>query len=85
MTLTRAITPMPGFVKAALDERKLTAAYEARPPFQRNDYLSWILRARKDETRHKRLAQMLEELEDGDVYMKTTWKPSAVSAGRLGG
>lgn len=77
MTLTRAVTPMPAFVKAALAERSLTAAYEARPPFQRNDYLSWIVRARKDETRHKRLAQMLDELEDGDVYMKMRWSPSA--------
>jgi uncharacterized protein YdeI (YjbR/CyaY-like superfamily) len=77
MPLTRAITPMPPFVKAALAERNLTAAYEARPPFQRNDYLSWIVRARKDETRHKRLTQMLDELEDGDVYMKMRWNPSA--------
>ena len=76
MTLIRATTPMPDFVKAALDERNLTAAYETRPPFQRNDYLAWIVRARKDETRHKRLAQMLDELEDGDVYMKMMWKPA---------
>ena len=75
--LTRAVTPMPAFVKVALVERNLTAAYEARPPFQRNDYLSWIVRARKDETRRKRLAQMLDELEDGDVYMKMRWNPSA--------
>ena len=76
MTLIRAITPMPGFVKAALEERSLMAAYEARPPFQRNDYLAWIVRARKDETRHQRLTQMLDELEDGDVYMKMMWKPT---------
>ena len=80
MTLTRAVTPMPDFVKAALDERSLNAAYEARPPVQRNEYLTWILRARKDETRRKRLAQMLDELEDGDVYMKMTWKPAAAAA-----
>ncbi len=80
MTLTRAVTPMPDFVKVALNERSLNAAYEARPPFQRNDYLTWILRARKEDTRRKRLAQMLDELEDGDVYMKMTWKPSAVDA-----
>ena len=80
MTLTRAVTPMPDFVQGALNERRLNAAYEARPPFQRNDYLTWILRARKEDTRRKRLAQMLDELEDGDVYMKMTWKPSAVDA-----
>lgn len=77
MTLTRAINPMPAYVKEALEKRKLTAAYEARPDFQRNDYLGWIARARKLETRQKRLDQMLDELEDGDVYMKMTWKPSS--------
>lgn len=82
MTLTRAVTPMPDFVRAALDERRLNDAYEARPPLQRNDYLTWILRARKEETRRKRLAQMLDELEDGDVYMKMTWKPSVASGAR---
>ena len=77
MTLTRAINPMPSYVKQALERRKLMAAYEARPDFQRNDYLGWIARARKPETRQKRLDQMLDELEDGDVYMKMTWKPSS--------
>lgn len=80
MPLTRAITPMPAFVKAALEERNLMAAYEARPPIQRNDYLGWIVRARKDENRHKRLAQMLDELEDGDVYMKEMWRPAVGEA-----
>jgi hypothetical protein len=40
------------------------------PPYQQNDYIGWITRARRPETQEKRLDQMLEELEKGDVYMK---------------
>jgi Uncharacterized protein conserved in bacteria len=74
MTLKRALNPMPDEVLEALLKRNLLAAFESRPPFQRNDYLGWIARARKEETRKKRLDQMLDELEDGDVYMKMRWR-----------
>lgn len=73
MTLRRELNPMPDEVRQALEARGLMKAYEARPPFQRNDYLGWVGRARKPETRRKRLAQMLDELEDGDIYMKMRW------------
>ena len=56
---------MPDFVRDALLERGLMDAYDRRPPYQRNDYLSWITRAKRPETQRKRLAQMLAELEDG--------------------
>ena len=75
MTLSRDLNPMPAEVRQALEARALVDAYQARPPFQRNDYLGWIARARKPETRRKRLAQMLDELEDGDIYMKMRWAP----------
>ena len=74
MTLRRDLNPMPDDVRQALEARGLVNAYEGRPPFQRNDYLGWIARARKPETRQKRLAQMLDELEDGDIYMKARWR-----------
>ena len=77
MTLKRALNPMPFFVREALAARSLTAAFESRPPFQRNDYLGWITRARKEETRARRLGQMLDELEDGDIYMKMRWTPKS--------
>jgi len=48
-------------------------SYNARPPYQRNDYLGWIGRAKREETRQRRLAQMLAELEDGAKYMKMRW------------
>jgi len=65
--------PMPDDVRAALDARGLMDAYQARPPYQRNDYLGWIGRAKREATRHKRLEQMLAELAAGDVYMKMAW------------
>ncbi|MEZ4379613.1 MAG: YdeI/OmpD-associated family protein [Gemmatimonadales bacterium] len=61
---------MPDDVRRALVEHGVVAAYEARPAYQRNDYIGWITRAKRPETRAKRLAQMLEELATGDRYMK---------------
>ena len=71
--LTRTLNPMPDNVRAALKQRGLTAAYEARPDYQRNDYLGWIAQASRDETKAKRLNQMLDELERG-VYMNMVWR-----------
>ena len=73
MTLKRPLHPMPEDVADRLSAAGLRAAYDARPPYQRNDYLSWIDRARRPETREKRIAQMLDELRAGDVYMKMDW------------
>jgi uncharacterized protein YdeI (YjbR/CyaY-like superfamily) len=68
--LSRPIHLMPGFVKQSLLERGLMEAYRKRPAYQQNDYIGWINRAKRVETKHKRLEQMLEELERGDRYMK---------------
>ncbi|MCK0148979.1 YdeI/OmpD-associated family protein [Marivita sp. S6314] len=67
--------PMPDFVRDALEDHGLAAQYDARPWYQRNDYLGWIMRAKRADTRQKRLAQMLDELRAGDVYMKMAWRP----------
>lgn len=73
--LSRPIQPMPDNVKQALEARGLMDAYRERPPYQQNDYLSWINRAKRPQTKDKRLNQMLDELERGDVYMKMDWNP----------
>ena len=65
---------MPPEVEQALREHGLIEAYQARPDYQRNDYLGWINRARRPETKQRRLEQMLSELERGDVYMKMAWQ-----------
>lgn len=66
---------MPTDVREALEDAGLMEAYQLRPPYQRNDYLGWIGQAKRDATRHQRLAQMLAELADGTVYMKMAWRP----------
>jgi uncharacterized protein YdeI (YjbR/CyaY-like superfamily) len=76
-SLSRPIHPMPDFVLEALTERELLPAYRERPPYQQNDYIGWINRAKRSETKHKRLQQMLYELERGDLYMKMAYKPRA--------
>jgi len=73
--LQRPRYPMPEYVREALESRGLLEAYNARPPYQRNDYIGWITRAKRPETQEKRLNQMLDELEKGNVYMKMDWKP----------
>lgn len=75
----RAPQQMPGFVRTALEERELLEKYEERPFYQRNDYLSWISRAAREETKQKRLVQMLDELERGGVYMGMWHRPSSGS------
>ena len=72
--LKRPENAMPPHVRDALHERGLMEAYESRPPYQRNDYLGWIDRAKRPATRSKRLDQMLEELAAGDRYMKMAYR-----------
>ena len=67
---------MPSFVMQALQERDLMSEYEARPAYQQNDYIGWINNAKLQETKENRLLQMLEELEQGGVYMKMSHPPS---------
>ncbi|MHB1705891.1 MAG: YdeI/OmpD-associated family protein [Acidithiobacillus sp.] len=69
--LKRPIHPVPGFVSEALKTAGLESAYAGRPPYQRNDYIGWITKAKLPATQQqKRLSQMLDELACGDVYMK---------------
>ena len=74
--MARPVQPMPDDVLAHLEARGLIDAYAARPFYQRNDYLSWITRAKRPETRDRRINQMLDELEIGGVYMGMEHRPS---------
>ena len=73
--LKRPRYPMPDFVKESLIQRDLMIAYLERPAYQQNDYIGWIMRAKRQETINKRLAQMLDELKSGDKYMKMSYHP----------
>lgn len=74
--IARPRYPMPSCIKQALLERDLMEEYKQRPPYQQNDYIGWIECAKREETKDKRLSQMLEELETGGVYMKMNHSPS---------
>jgi uncharacterized protein YdeI (YjbR/CyaY-like superfamily) len=74
--LKRDIQPMPDDVKQALQQSGLMDRYNERPAYQRNDYLAWIARARREQTRRKRVKQLLDELATGGVYMNMRHRPS---------
>ena len=67
--LQRPRHPMPADVQTALEQRGVMDAYRLRPAYQQNDYIGWIERAKRPETRQKRMNQMLDELERGNAYM----------------
>ena len=68
---------MPPDIRDRLESEGLTGDYRARPRYQRNDYLAWIARAKRPDTRRRRIDQMIEELSRGGVYMKMDHPPSA--------
>lgn len=76
--LKRPRYKMPAFIRQALVQAKLMEAYRNRPPYQQNDYIGWITRAKRKETQEKRLSQMLEELARGDKYMNMVYRAKRV-------
>ncbi|MFN7160902.1 MAG: YdeI/OmpD-associated family protein [Candidatus Gracilibacteria bacterium] len=71
--LKREPNEVPVYIEKALIEHKVVDLYKARPSYQQNDYISWITRGVREETKQKRLDQMLSELKAGNVYMKMKW------------
>ena len=74
--------PIPPDVRIALNGRGLLSAYRARPPYQQNDYIGWITRAKLKATRERRIEQMLTELDRGDRYMKMKYAGNTTPAPR---
>ena len=66
---------MPDFIQEALHKHGLREKYKSRPPYQQNDYIGWITRAKRQATRQKRLDLMIVKLKQGNVYMKMNWTP----------
>ena len=70
----KEILELPTKIKNILVKENLFEAYEKRPFYQRNDYLHWITSAKRKDTTNKRIVQMIEELRDGNTYMKMEYK-----------
>jgi len=51
MALTRTRHKMSDHIREALTGRNLMDAYHARPDYQQNDYIGWVTRAKRDETK----------------------------------
>lgn len=75
--LKRPVYAMPEFIDSALHDSGLREKYDARPAYQRNDYIGWITRAKLEATRQKRLNQMLSELRAGTKYMNMSYNVQA--------
>ncbi len=75
--MKRPLQPMPPDIHVRLEIAQMRDAYNARPAYQRNDYLAWIGRAKREATREKRIVQMLDELAGGTTYMKLPWTGAA--------
>ena len=56
----------PADLLAALKANKAAkAAYEGFPPSAKRDYVDWIVEAKRDETRARRIAQAIEWMSEG--------------------
>jgi len=58
-----------------LKRKGVLKEYIDRPAYQKNDYIGWITRARTEKTRSKRLTIMIDELKDGNKFMKMDYRP----------
>lgn len=59
---------IPENIMDELRSHGLTDEYFSRPYYQQKGYMQWIGQAKREETRTKRIAKMLEELQE-DSYM----------------
>jgi uncharacterized protein YdeI (YjbR/CyaY-like superfamily) len=65
------IAMVPAFQSALDASPAAKAGYDAFPPSCRREYLEWIVEAKRDETRDKRIAQAIGWLAEGK---KRNWK-----------
>jgi uncharacterized protein YdeI (YjbR/CyaY-like superfamily) len=65
-TTKRKPLPMPKEFAAALKKvKKAAATFEAFPPSHKRDYIEWIIEAKTDETRQRRMATAVEWIAEG--------------------
>jgi len=75
--LTRKIHPLPSFIDEILRQNNVVTEYKSRPAYQKNDYIGWIMRAKREETQLARIEQMIMELKAGNKYMKMNYDKSS--------
>jgi uncharacterized protein YdeI (YjbR/CyaY-like superfamily) len=83
--LKRPRHAVPPDLEAALLDRGLMGAYHARPDYQQNDWIGWIERAKREDTRRKRIEEMCGDLMAGDRYMGMDWRPARNRSAGFGG
>lgn len=71
--LKREPNEVPVAIEKELLDNNLIEFFKERPSYQQNDYISWITRAVREDTKKKRLDQMLQELREGNIYMNMKW------------
>jgi len=60
LTPKERVKTIPGDIRKALSE--VWSKFEALPPSRQRNYISWIVEAKRNETRLRRLAGLLKEL-----------------------
>lgn len=71
------VPPMPGNVRGALAKKKLLDAFQARPDYQRRDYLKGIEHAFGTPAKQKLIDQLVADLEHGKQFLGKPWEPPA--------
>lgn len=61
----KPVPDMPDSFRAAMDAAALGERFAAMPPGQRREYIEWIVEAKTDATRDKRIAQAVEWIGEG--------------------
>ena len=61
----------PDLVKALLKNAKARAVFDAFPPSHKREYVQWLVEAKTDATRQRRLAQAIEWIGEGK---QRNWK-----------
>lgn len=64
-TSPKPVPDLPATFRAALDAAELLERFAAMPPGQRREYIEWIVEAKTDPTRDKRIAQAVEWIGEG--------------------
>ncbi len=60
--------PVPPYFKTALNKNKKAAAhFEKFPPGQKKEYIFWLIEAKTEETRNRRMEQAIEWISEGKI------------------